>query len=99
MAPLRMRSNPRPSIEAPGGDRVESAAAKANCLDNGTHGFTSSCSLIGDSGRARTCDLPLRRRLLYPAELRSRIDSGCRPVHVTRQCDQGTMRLGAKLSE
>ena len=24
----------------------------------------------GDSGRARTCDLPLRRRLLYPAELR-----------------------------
>ena len=27
---------------------------------------------IGDSGRARTCDLPLRRRLLYPAELRSR---------------------------
>jgi hypothetical protein len=26
----------------------------------------------GDSGRARTCDLPLRRRLLYPAELRSR---------------------------
>src|SRR5271170_7801605 len=27
---------------------------------------------IGDSGRARTCDLPLRRRLLYPTELRSR---------------------------
>ena len=25
----------------------------------------------GDPGRARTCDLPLRRRLLYPAELRS----------------------------
>ena len=26
----------------------------------------------GDPGRARTCDLPLRRRLLYPAELRGR---------------------------
>ena len=26
---------------------------------------------FGDPGRARTCDLPLRRRLLYPAELRS----------------------------
>jgi hypothetical protein len=31
-----------------------------------------SLILFGDSGRARTCDLPLRRRLLYPAELRSR---------------------------
>src|SRR5580698_4201715 len=26
----------------------------------------------GDPGRVRTCDLPLRRRLLYPAELRGR---------------------------
>jgi hypothetical protein len=26
--------------------------------------------IIGDPGKARTCDLPLRRRLLYPAELR-----------------------------
>ncbi len=25
----------------------------------------------GDSGRARTCDISLRRRVLYPAELRS----------------------------
>ena len=24
----------------------------------------------GDPGRIRTCDLPLRRRLLYPTELR-----------------------------
>ena len=30
-----------------------------------------SPALIGDSGRTRTCDLPLRRRLLYPTELRS----------------------------
>ena len=30
----------------------------------------------GDPGRARTCDLPLRRRLLYPAELRSRLPEG-----------------------
>jgi hypothetical protein len=28
--------------------------------------------IAGDPGRARTYDLPLRRRLLYPAELRSR---------------------------
>lgn len=29
----------------------------------------------GDPGRARTCDLPLRRRLLYPAELRGHVDA------------------------
>src|SRR5919112_2374912 len=28
--------------------------------------------LLGDPGRARTCDLLLRRQLLYPAELRGR---------------------------
>ncbi len=27
----------------------------------------------GDPGRIRTCDRPLRRRMLYPAELRDRI--------------------------
>ena len=39
--------------------------------------YGSPCAQIasegaGDSGRTRTCDLPLRRRLLYPTELRSR---------------------------
>src|SRR5580704_19738686 len=34
-----------------------------------------SRDLVGDSGRTRTCDLPLRRRLLYPTELRSRTRS------------------------
>ena len=31
--------------------------------------------LLGDLGRIRTADLPLRRRTLYPTELRSRIYS------------------------
>src|SRR5271163_2704467 len=52
---------------------------------------------IGDSGRARTCDLPLRRRLLYPTELRSRTGAGYGAG--AGQCDQGTTRLGEKLSE
>ena len=30
-------------------------------------------SLIGAPGRTRTCDHPLRRRMLYPAELRARL--------------------------
>ena len=48
---------------------------------------------IGDSGRARTCDLPLRRRLLYPAELRSRAS-----IPAPHQCDHGDRPAGRKLS-
>ena len=29
----------------------------------------------GDPGRIRTCDRPLRRRMLYPAELRGRLSA------------------------
>jgi hypothetical protein len=45
----------------------------------------------GDPGRIRTCDLLLRRQLLYPAELRGR-------NHVRRQWVQRPTRLVLKLS-
>ena len=35
-------------------------------------------------GRIRTCDLPLRRRTLYPAELRARVDEALREYHRRR---------------
>ena len=49
----------------------------------------------GDPGRARTCDLLLRRQLLYPAELRGR--GAAEPRE--RQWVQGPTRLNLKLSE
>ena len=39
----------------------------------------------GDPGRIRTCDRPLRRRMLYPAELRDRIRGEFRRGMVDRQ--------------
>ena len=37
-----------------------------------THRMVRLCIFIGTPGRIRTCGQPLRRRSLYPAELRGR---------------------------
>ena len=36
-----------------------------------SHHYKLLCHYNGTSGRTRTCDHPLRRRMLYPAELRT----------------------------
>ena len=44
---------------------------------------------IGDPCRIRTCDLLLRRQLLYPAELRDQINIGSEdPSASTEFCDR-----------
>ena len=57
--------------------RVSSVDALAGSSHYWHVGFSSRMRHLfacasGDPGRIRTCDLPLRRRLLYPAELRGR---------------------------
>ncbi len=46
---------------------------KINVIQGVTHDFRLFWDLlrtpVGVPGRSRTCDLPLRRRLLYPTEL------------------------------
>jgi hypothetical protein len=55
--------------------------------------------MIGDPCRARTCDNLLRRQVLYPAELRGRLEEVSPLVPAVRdQCVQGCVRLNRKLS-
>jgi hypothetical protein len=53
-------------------ERIKDTWCKPTCKPFWLSNLNSrqSVEIIGDPGRARTCDLPLRRRLLYPAELR-----------------------------
>ncbi len=46
--------------------------AKHNINDSGKEKTQQTIDLNGVPGRIRTCDLPLRRRLLYPTELQGR---------------------------
>lgn len=50
-----------------------SGELKINVIQSVTHDFRPFSDLLrtpsGVPGRSRTCDLPLRRRLLYPTEL------------------------------
>src|SRR5437763_2512280 len=54
------------------------ATQKPRLIEASSPLFTQLIDIIGDPGRIRTCDHSLRRRVIYPAELRgSGSDSVC----------------------
>jgi hypothetical protein len=49
-------------------------------------------------GRDRTCDLLLRRQLLYPTELREQTASGTKFIVIAQTCQEKRGRYGRDLS-